>query len=406
MKISKVEIYNYKSIGDKCEIDFDEKSTTLVGRSNVGKTNILEAISFAFTVDPLDEEHICSWNRKEPLCVRIYLRVEDKDIPSLREINPSFARLKYIIMDKFANGKMEYSSEPVLPAKKIQEPTDEVIRMLSRFRARIRSALREMSPIMNQLSAEEQLKAATSQLNVFVNEEKKLNPAKDKNEQVSILNNLLILLRSIRTGFYSPNYRKFNTRGIKVRLSFLIKDITDFVPSVEYNERIVGPITADNMEDLLPYVYYLSTGEELDETDEIYVDEFDEADDYNFMKCLINLSGFDLNVLRKGKDREIADPEREANKNIAEKLSRYWNQEALRIELRVEKDAKNSRRKIELDFIGSEGWRSRILDQSPGTRWFIAFVIEYLVDESDLDDRIDASCTFRTVSYGVRQNDR
>ncbi len=68
MKINKVEIFNYKSIGHKCIIECDKKSTTLVGRSNVGKSNLLDAISFAFKNDPLDAKDLCSWNKDEPIC--------------------------------------------------------------------------------------------------------------------------------------------------------------------------------------------------------------------------------------------------------------------------------------------------------------------------------------------------
>ena len=51
MKLYKAEIYNFRSIGEKCEIEFDKKSTTLVGKSNVGKSNVLNAIKFAFNED-------------------------------------------------------------------------------------------------------------------------------------------------------------------------------------------------------------------------------------------------------------------------------------------------------------------------------------------------------------------
>ena len=135
MKITKVEIYNYKSIGEKCLIDFDEKSTILVGKSNVGKTNILEAILFAFDGKPLKKEHICSWSKNEPLSVRVFLKVEDKDIPQLEQIDTSFAKLKFIIVSKFVNGKVEYNSEPDIPVKKLREPSDEV-KKLKQFQSK------------------------------------------------------------------------------------------------------------------------------------------------------------------------------------------------------------------------------------------------------------------------------
>ena len=164
MKVTKVEIYNYKSIGEKCVIDFDDKSTTLVGKSNVGKTNILEAIEFAFNDKPLKTEHICSWNKEETLSVSVFLKVEPRDIPQIETINSSFAKLKYITVNKYVNGKLDYNTEPDIPVDKWYEPSDEVIDGLSNLRARTRRALRGFNSISNQLDVNDPLKLQCSRL--------------------------------------------------------------------------------------------------------------------------------------------------------------------------------------------------------------------------------------------------
>jgi len=112
MKVTKVEIYNYKSIGEKCVIDFDEKSTVLVGKSNVGKTNILEALRFAFNDEPLAKEGICSWNLEQPLSVKVFLKIEGKDVPQIERIDTSFANLTHVVINKYIDGKIEFSAEP------------------------------------------------------------------------------------------------------------------------------------------------------------------------------------------------------------------------------------------------------------------------------------------------------
>jgi len=388
MRIAKVEIYNYKSIGEKCVIDFDEKSTILVGKSNVGKTNILEAILFAFDNEPLKKEHICSWSKDEPLSVRVFLKVEEEDIPQLETIDTSFAKLKFIIVNKFVNGKVEYDAEPDIPVKKVHEPSDEVIKNLSNFRARIRSTVRKSSTLMNTLETDDPVKIGFSSLNAFVDTDKKLNPQQNENEQEAALNELLVLLKSVRKELKRKKYSNLDIRGIKMRLSYLVHDVTDFVPHIKYHERVYGPLTEENLEDFLPYVLYISVDDELDITEEIFVDGIRKADSGNFMKGLIDISKIDIGILERGDGREIADPLREANDNIAMRLSRYWNQEKLKIVLRADIDPKSSKRKVELDFIGGEGRRSRIFDQSPGTKWFMAFVVEYLVNQSDEDATI------------------
>lgn len=388
MKIAKVEIYNYKSIGQKCLIDFDGKSTILVGKSNVGKTNILEAIYFAFDDEPLKKEYICSWNNNEPLSVKVFLKVEETDIPQIEKIDASFSKLKFIIVSKYVDGKVEYNAEPDIPVKKVYEPSDEVKESLSNFRARIRRILRASSKITNQLASNDPLKMSFSSLDTFVNADKKLNPMQSHDEQKASLDELLLLLKSIRKELNRQPYRNLDIRGIKMRLAYVISDITDFLPNIKYNERVYGPLTQENLYDLLPEVYYLSSDAELEINEEIFVDDIRKADSNNFMKGLIDLSEIDVSILERGDGREIADPLKEANDNIAKRLSRYWNQEKLRIVLRAELDPENSKRKIELDFIGGEERRSSIFDQSPGTQWFMAFSIEYLANKSDESDSI------------------
>ena len=118
MKITKAEICNYKSIGAKCVIDFDEKTTILVGKSNVGKTNILEALRFAFNDEPLAAKDICSWNPGEPTSVKVFLKIEKKDISQIERIDTSFRDLTHIVINKYADGRIEFNAEPDISFKK------------------------------------------------------------------------------------------------------------------------------------------------------------------------------------------------------------------------------------------------------------------------------------------------
>ena len=198
MKITKAEIYNYKSIGEKCVIDFDEKTTVLVGKSNVGKTNILEALRFAFNDEPLAEKDKCSWNLEQPLSVKVFLQVEKKDIPQIENIDTSFTNLTHIVINKYIDGRIQFNAEPDISFKKWFEPSDEVVRFLVNYRARIRRILRKSNALMNQLTRDDQLLIDFSSLDTFVNTNKKLYPMESEDEQKAVLNELLKLLKSIR----------------------------------------------------------------------------------------------------------------------------------------------------------------------------------------------------------------
>ncbi len=391
MKVTKVEICNYRSIGEKCIINFDDKSTILVGKSNVGKTNILEAIEFAFNDEPLKTEHICSWNKEETLSVSVFLKVEPKDIPQAEKISSSFAKLKSITVSKYVNGKVEYNTEPDMPSDKWYEPLDEVIDGLSNLRARIRRALRSFNDISNQLDANDPLKLQFLNLDTFVNKDKKLIAMQTEDEQKLILNDLLFLLQSLRANLDEDQYSNLNRRSIKISLSYTIQYVIDFIPEVKYNEHISGPLTFENLSGLLPTIIYLKSDDELEITEEIAIDDIQNTGSDNFMRGLIDLSRIDIGILHEGTGREIADPLSDANMTIANSLSQYWNQEKLKIILRHETDLSSPdtpKRKIYLDFIGEEGRRSSIFDQSPGTRWFMAFIVEYLANQTDESDTI------------------
>jgi len=394
MKITKVEIYNYKSIGEKCVIDFDEKSTILVGKSNVGKTNILEALRFAFNGEPLAEKDKCSWNLEQPLSVKVLLKVGKKDISQIENIDTSFTNLTHIVINKYIDGRIELNAEPDISAKKWFEPSDEVVEWLSNYRARIRRTVRKSNALKSQLTEDDPLLIDFSSLDTFVNKDKKLAPMESEDEQKAFLNELLQLLKSIRGKLDKKTYRNLNARGIKLAVSNIIRDVDNNLPSVKFQEETYEPFTEEtkeNLSRLLPNIIYLKSSDELKISDSIYIDDIRNTGTDNFMRGLIDLSEIDISILEKGTRRAIEDPLNQANRNIASRLSKYWNQENLTIVFKYDVDLStpgSPKRKIDLDFIGGDVRRGSIFEQSPGTRWFMAFVVEYLANQSDEKDSI------------------
>jgi len=393
MKITKAEIYSYKSIGEKCVIDFDEESTILVGKSNVGKTNILEALRFAFNDEPLAGEDKCLWNPDQPLSIKVFLKIERKDIPEIERIDNSFTNLTHIVINKYIDGRIEFSADPDMPVKKWFEPSDEVVSLLSYYRARIRRNVRKFNEIKGQLTQDDPLLIDFSSLDTFVNIDKKLYPMKNEDEQKTVLNDLLKSLKSIRKKLDKKSYSNLNTRGTKLSLSRMINDLEYDIPSIKFQEKTVEPFNKDNLSGLLPRIIYLKSSDQPEITESIYTDDIRNTGSDNFMRGLIDLSKIDIGILETGERRAVADPLSEANKNIADRLSKYWNQEKLTIELDIGYDAdpnspNNPKRKIDLDFISGEGRRGSIFDQSPGTQWFMAFIVKYLANQSDENDII------------------
>lgn len=386
MKISKVEIYNYKSIGEKCVIDIDEKTTILVGKSNTGKTNILEAIRFAFNEKPLAEKDICSWANGNSLSTKVFLKVEKKDIPKIEEIDPSLSKITTIIISKKLNGELDIDIEPDTLREKWMEPSDQVQQRLSNLRARIRRLLRSFQALNAQLESNDPVMSGFSSLNDYVNKEKKLYVCDTENEQKSSLKDTAVLLKSIRSKLNQTRYANLSISGIKRSLSYSIQDITELLPLVKFQEVGYEPFVFGDLTDFLPNIVFLYGHDEPEITSSIPIDEIESTDSSNFIRGLIDLSKIDIDILKRGARRDWRDPLTVANTNIHNGLSKYWKQENIQIVLDVGWDTKSSeqpRPVVELDFITGAKRRCSILDQSPGTRWFIAFVIKHLVNQSN-----------------------
>ncbi|HZP27140.1 MAG TPA: AAA family ATPase, partial [Dehalococcoidia bacterium] len=61
MKLIEATVYNYKSIGHETVLTIEPEITCLAGKSESGKTNMLEAIFRALTPGPSKEDETCSW---------------------------------------------------------------------------------------------------------------------------------------------------------------------------------------------------------------------------------------------------------------------------------------------------------------------------------------------------------
>jgi predicted ATP-dependent endonuclease of OLD family len=62
MKLKEVIIHNFKSIAQDCTLNVDKRITSIVGASEAGKTNVLEALNKFYTEKGFDESDICSFN--------------------------------------------------------------------------------------------------------------------------------------------------------------------------------------------------------------------------------------------------------------------------------------------------------------------------------------------------------
>ena len=144
MKIDKIKVNNYKSIGNICEVNLYNSSTILVGKSNVGKSNILEAVKVAFNDDVVNVGERCSWidTSDNDICIKIVFDIEAKDSDTLKGINESLLDKNQIILTKYFDGTRSISLIPEIQQPLQYIPTDDSLYRLSRIRIRIRKQIR------------------------------------------------------------------------------------------------------------------------------------------------------------------------------------------------------------------------------------------------------------------------
>lgn len=397
MKISKIEIYNYKSIGLKCTLELDSSSTVLVGKSNVGKSNILRAIQFAFTEKRLDKKSKCSWNENEEKSVRIFFSIEDKDIKQLIEISSILKDKQKIILTKNVNGSRSLDFFPPVEESTIEVPASRVKDILTNVRSRVRKYIRSWESIMYDydVESEDEVNVLISSLKEWAISEKSLFPAKTYKAQLEILKRLENDLVRIRIKLDDRKYADINTRSIKTGLSYMLSEFnSNVIPAIVYRKKTVKGYEIENVLAILPSIKFVDSDEDFSISDKIYFSEVGENRNH-FMNLLIQLSGCSINKLIH-EDGRIREKEfKICNSSLAEIFSEYWNQEDLVVALRkdselVKEETNDSSNDLnerevlkhfyELDIIDSGGHWGSISEQGPGFQWFFWFVVRHLIE--------------------------
>ncbi len=397
MKLSSVFITGYKSIGSKIEIKLNPKAAVLVGKSNVGKSNILKAINFAYNDAKLEVNDRCSWLNQNPeeIVARLRFHLNSDEIKELSSHDAKLRSIKAIILEKYGNGERKIVFDPHVEEKTREEPSDETIEILKVIRLRIRKQLRAWGSLMKSHPslAESPVAIRFSDLDHWVNEEKELYPKESLKLQLKAIQHLTDELALIREYLDNKEYDVLNTKGVKMGLTYLRDYIQDNFGSITYNSVSEKVIQFEALVKMLPRLIFVENDVSFEVDDRIYFDKIGDNRPF-FMNLLLKIGRANLENIVNGGGRQREDELTTVNNNLREYLSKYWNQENLRLELRYETDeaprvGKDENIKIprflELDIIGAEGHRGSLEQQGPGFRWFLWFVVTHLYKVEDSD---------------------
>ncbi len=109
MKMQEVVIHSFKSISQDCALNVDTKITPLVGASETGKTNILQALNKFFTPTAFDETDLCTFSETEisdeSCMVSLRFKLEDSDKEEIAKIDERIVQAGEFTLRKQRNGQ-------------------------------------------------------------------------------------------------------------------------------------------------------------------------------------------------------------------------------------------------------------------------------------------------------------
>ena len=110
MKIKEVIIHNFKSVAQDCVLNLDKRITTIVGASESGKTNVLEALNKFFIEKEFQESDICSFQDEgidnDTYLVSVVFGLdENDDIEEISQIDERLVKIGEFTIRKRKDGK-------------------------------------------------------------------------------------------------------------------------------------------------------------------------------------------------------------------------------------------------------------------------------------------------------------
>ena len=389
MKVKSITIINFKSIGENCTLPLDNKSTVLVGPSNVGKSNILKAIEFAFGDLKLASNETCSWlSTSSADVVTILFSIEDSDSSNLKNISENLIDKKHLEYIKNLDGSAVCSFLPDDDIDKLRPPAD-----LPDFLKNIRRRLSTLySSMRNTIPADRRSESLSQEflfLNKMIKDKIYFKVLPSKAEQTDRLKEILdkvIVIRDQINKIKTVEIKQLT--GIKRRLTLIKNDLNSYIPTIKYEKLEVKTYSRSEIANLLPIIVLIEGDELLSIEQSIAFDEIKDAPSTHFMKLLIDLSDVNINILTGSDNAKMAQQIERANDKLTGLLNKYWNQEEIKIKLKDTWDQGKNKLVMLLHVEDKEGHRSDISDQSPGFQWFLAFTIKYLLSNEAQQNKL------------------
>jgi len=395
MILTNAKIEGYKSISDFIELIVEKDITCLIGKSEVGKTNIKKAIEMSFNDDGLEETEINNnyVNVNEYYLSELTFDLNERERDEItKRYNISFDR---IVLKKKMSGDLEVSFNGENDMTSRLAFDDDFLYYTRNIRSRLRKLNTQLKDLILYIKEGEftekdddelefSLDKMRNYIKIINNYEKEIkgyysNSSESVVEEAqSKVNDFFEKLQEI----YVLVAEYEGTANIKNRLSRLKSTFETYSDFGITKEMSMSNGLKELLKSVLPSIVnvvdenYYNIREKID-----YKEFMEDPDSFPFYKNLFDLAetkpdsiSIDNVVRRTMLSKQI-------NGNINEKLRKVWNQEEIKIDLSFQDG------EMILLIAGEENYFAPPSVRSEGFRWFLSFMIrnlEYLNKKNNL----------------------
>jgi len=373
MKIKEVIIHNYKSVSHDCMLTVDTKITPLVGASETGKTNILEAINEFFSSEAFDESNVCTFSEQisdDSYMVSVKFTLEDHDKKPISAIDQRLAKANEFILRKQNNGHHvleesgfgEKKPKEPQPPNRLTELHDKIRQDFESLNIRFTkfySSLPEATP------DHQNAQRAFDKLTEYISSIGSPRPLEAEEHDVLVVAAVLIEEFAAKLNVLA-NVPDALTAAI-TKLNNSVNEAT----TLSYEVPATEETDTKQLLQLCPHALYIRDADIQLLPDSVPISEL-EADSKkaSIYKPLLQIANLSVENLRE------PDPTKRERKfrRGAENINRFlklWTQENLEAEFVVYQD------NLPLHITGKEGHYGKLSDRSEGFRWFLSFCLAY-----------------------------
>jgi len=374
MKIKEVTYHNFKSISQDCALSVETKITPLVGASETGKTNILEALNKFFTSGAFNESDICTFS--EPIAddsymVSVTFKLEDFDREKVSKIDERLGEASEFTVRKQKDGHYVLEESGLRERKpKDPQPPSRLIELHDI----IWQGLERVNALFDQFytslpAGTPKHQAARQTFDKFIKHmplggsPTRSTDAKER-EFLQIAGDLLSAFSTEIDQL--PNVPE----ELKAIITDLQSKIVEAI-GLPYEVPPRQEIDPNQLLELCPHTLYIKDADVQLPPDSIPIYQLEAgAEQASIYQSLLRIANISIANL---KDTETTRRERKLRHGAGKvnKFLEQWTQEKIEATLSV--DQAN----FLFHLTGKEGHYGKLSDRSEGFRWFLSFCLSY-----------------------------